>query len=150
MSDRDNLSSGQRSGRRRNRRRSGNGQRRSRSSSAKYRRKVEEKLFGKKGDRARLRMVERLREAHGTPGLQRVFREYVRGYGLPADFDLLTLLLDLGDEQDIVTVLGGIEELRESISPEEKSLLRKRLRNLEMATEFDEVADATVDLLERL
>ena len=91
-----------------------------------------------------------LREAHGTPGLQRVFREYVRGYGLPADFDLLTLLLDLGDEQDIVTVLGGIEELRESISPEEKSLLRKRLRNLEMATEFDGVADATVDLLERL
>ena len=150
MGDRDNLSSGQRNGRRRNRGRSGNGQRRPRVASAKYRRKIEEKLFGKKGDRARLRLTERLREAHGTPGFQRVFREYVRGYGLPENVDLLTLLLDLGEERDIVAVLGGIEEVRETISPEEKSLLRMRLRNLEMATEFDGVADATVELLDRL
>ena len=47
-------------------------------------------------------------------------------------------------------VIEGIEEQLESFSVEQKSLLRKRLRNLEMSTEFDGVADASTELLERL
>ena len=152
MDDRDKLSSGGRAGRRRGQRRrgGGGGQRRSRGSSAAYRRKVEEKLFGKKGDRARLRGVERLRAAHGTGGFQRAFREYFREYGLPEEFALQVLLLDLDDEHDVVAVIEGIGDRLDSISLEEKSLLRKRLQNLEMATEFDGVAYASVDLLARL
>jgi hypothetical protein len=49
-----------------------------------------------------------------------------------------------------VRVLGGIEAGLPDISVEEKSLLRIRLRNLEMSTEHDRVADATAQLLERL
>ncbi len=115
-----------------------------------YRRKMEEKLFGKKSDRARLRLAERLRAAHGTPGFGRTFREYVKAHGVPADLTLLMMLLDLEQEREVVQVLDGIEATLESLSTDEKSLLRKRLRNLEMSTEFDGVADATADLLERI
>ena len=135
--------------RRRGRRRNGNGQR-SRGSAAMFRRKVEEKLFGKKGDRARLRLIDRLRESHGTPNFERTYREYIKGYGLPDDLALLMLLLDLEQAQDVVQVLGGIEAGLGEISVDEKTLLRTRLRNLEMSTEHDLVADATAQLLSRL
>jgi len=135
--------------RRRGRRRNGSGQR-SRASAAMFRRKVEEKLFGKKGDRARLRLIDRLREAHGTPNFERTYREYLKGYGLPAELPLLMMLLDLDQAQDVVKVLGGIEAGLGEISLDEKTLLRTRLRNLEMSTEHDLVADATAQLLSRL
>ena len=135
--------------RRRGRRRNGNGQR-PRGSAAMFRRKVEEKLFGKKGDRARLRLTDRLREAHGTPNFERTYREYLKSYGLPDDLALLLMLLDLGHEEDVVRVLGGIEAGLADFSVDEKSLLRIRLRNLEMSTEHDRVADVTAQLLTRL
>jgi len=135
--------------RRRGRRRNGSGQR-PRGSAAMFRRKVEEKLFGKKGDRARLRLVDRLREAHGTPNFERTYREYLKSYGLPDDLPLLLLLLDLHHEEDVVRVLEGIEAGLPEFSVDEKSLLRIRLRNLEMSTQHDGVADATTQLLARL
>jgi hypothetical protein len=161
VSNREKLSFSERDKRRRNSRQRGHGgdgsgarsegaQRRARHAQAMYRRKVEERLFGKKGDRGRLRLADRLREAHGTPGFHRTFREYLNSYGLPDDVALLMLLLDLDDERDVVTVLQGIEGMLDSLPVEQRSLLRKRLQNLEMSTEFDRVADATVALLERL
>lgn len=134
--------------RRRGRRRNGHGH--SKGSAAMFRRKVEEKLFGKKGDRARLRLIDRLRESHGTPNFERTFREYLKGYGLPDDLAILMMLLDLEQAQDVVQVLGGIEAGLGDISIDEKTLLRTRLRNLEMSTEHDLVADATAQLLSRL
>jgi hypothetical protein len=157
VSNREKLSFSERDKRRRNRQRgegAGAGseaaQRRARQSHAMYRRKVEERLFGKKGDRPRLRLAERLREAHGTEAFHRTFREYLKAHGLPDDVPLLLLLLDLPDEEDVLTVLEGIQGMLDSLSPEQRSLLRRRLKNLEMSTEYDVVAEATVTLLERL
>ncbi len=125
-------------------------QRRSRAASATYRRRVEERLFGKKGDRARLRLEQRLRDAHGTPNFQRSFREYVREAGVPEDVSLLGMLLDLGDERDLLQVTEAIENRIDAILPDQRSLLRSRLRNLEMSTSSDAVADAATDLLSQL
>ncbi len=130
--------------------RGGKAQKRSRAASAAYRRRVEEKLFGKKGDRARLRLAQRLREAHGTANLQRAYREYVREAGVPEDFGLLALLLDLGDERDLRQVTEAICSRIDSLQPEQRSLLRSRLRNLEMSTPSDAIADAAADLLAQL
>ncbi len=125
-------------------------QQRARHQAARYRRKVEERLFGKKADRGRLRLEERLREADGPENLLRSFREYVKAYGMPADVGLLVRLLDLEPERDVLQVTGEIDRLAPSLSAEQKSLLRSRLRNLEMATSFDAVADAAAGLIERL
>ena len=163
MSDRDKPTFGQ-PNRRKRRRNGGNGrgggngrnggrpgdQRRGRAASAAYRRKVEERLFGKKGDRTRLRLEERLRAAHGTPNFHRTYREYVKVVGMPADVGLLGLLLDLEEEREVLKVVEGIEGAVEGMSPEQRSLVRSRLRNLEMSTPSDAVADAAADLLENL
>ena len=125
-------------------------QARARHQAARYRRKVEERLFGKKADRGRLRLEERLREADGPENLLRSFREYVKAYGMPADVGLLVRLLDLEPERDVLQVTDEIDRVAPSLSAEQKSLLRSRLRNLEMATSFDAVADAAAGLIERL
>ncbi len=130
--------------------RNASAQRRSRAASASYRRRLEERLFGKKGDRARLRLEQRLRDAHGTPNLQRSYREYVREAGVPQDLSLLGMLLDLGNERDLLQITEAIERQLDAIPPEQRSLLRSRLRNLEMSTSSDAVADAATDLLSQL
>jgi hypothetical protein len=161
VSDRDKIPTSDLDRRQRERRSGSNGngqhggggnakQQRARHTAARYRRKVEERLFGKKADRGRLRLEERLREADGAENLLRSFREYVKAYGMPADVGLLVRLLDLEPARDVLQVTDEIDRVAESLSGEQKSLLRSRLRNLEMATSHDAVADAAASLLERL
>jgi hypothetical protein len=157
VSDREKTPTGELERRQQQRRHGGNGgghhdarAQRARHQAARYRRKVEERLFGKKADRGRLRLEERLREADGPENLLRSFREYVKAYGMPADVGLLVRLLDLEPERDVLQVTDEIERVAPSLSTEQKSLLRSRLRNLEMATSFDAVADAAAGLIERL
>jgi hypothetical protein len=97
-----------------------------------------------------LRLEQRLRDAHGTANLQRTYREYVREAGVPEDLSLLGMLLDLGDERDLLQITDAIESQLDGIHPDQRSLLRSRLRNLEMATPSDAVADAAADLLTQL
>ena len=125
-------------------------QQRARHQAARYRRKVEERLFGKKADRGRLRLEERLREAADHDNLLRSFREYVKAFGMPADPSLLLRLLDLENERDVLQVTDEIDRVADGLSPDQKSLLRSRLRNLEMSTQSDSIANAAANLLERL
>ncbi|MCP4004932.1 MAG: hypothetical protein GY725_12125 [bacterium] len=97
-----------------------------------------------------MRLEERLRESRGTPNFFRTFREYLKSYGMPEDLGLLLMLLDLETERDVLKVTEAIDGKLDSVSVEQKSLLRSRLRNLEMATSFDAVADAATSMLERL
>ena len=125
-------------------------QARARHQAARYRRKVEERLFGKKADRGRLRLEERLREAADHDNLLRSFREYVKAHGMPSDVGLLVRLLDLQTERDVLQVTDEIDRVADALSLEQKSLLKSRLRNLEMSTQSDSIANAAATLLERL
>jgi hypothetical protein len=130
--------------------RGGRAQQRSRWASNSYKRKVEERLFGKKEDAPRRRLEERLREAHDTPNFLRVYREYAKTFGMPSSIDLLMLLLDLGEDREIVRVLEQLGDVVEDAPQEQRNLLRSRLRNLEMSASSDAVADAAADLLGQL
>ncbi len=124
--------------------------RRPRASSAAYKKRVEERLFGKRGDNGRGRMQERLRASHGTDNFLRTFREYTRTFGMPEDLGLLTLLLDLPDEADIARVVGALGRAAEAAPPEQRALLKRRLQNLEMSASADALADAASQLAARL
>ena len=124
-------------------------QQRSRAASLRYRQRIDEKLFGKREDAARLRLEERLRDTHGTQLFSRTFREYVKGYGMPEDVPLLLTLLDLDEERDLLRVLQALDGIVDSVQPEHRNLLRSRLRNLEMSTSSDALADAAGELLGR-
>lgn len=130
--------------------RSEQGQRRSRAAANRYKRKVEERLFGKGENAARLRHEDRLRESHGSPAFRSTCKDYFRTQGFPKDPGLLVLMLDLEEERDVLGVLGAIREVMEEAAPEQRSLLRSRLRNLEMSASSDAVADAAADLAARL
>jgi hypothetical protein len=157
--DREKLSFSERDKRRREKQRAGGGNgngdrsknpRRSRWASEAYKRKVDERLFGRKGDAARQRLEDRLRESQGSPAFLRTYREYIRDYGMPEDMQLLLMLLDLEDEREGLKVMEALEARAGTVPPEQKNLLRGRLRNLEMSTSSDALADAATSLLSRL
>ena len=125
------------------------GQRNSRRAAAAYKKKIEERLFGKK-DAGRGRMIERLRQSQGTPNFSRLYREFVKGHGLPDDVPTLMLLLDIDEEREALRVVDALEDALEGAPTEQKTLLKSRLRNLEMSTSSDALADAASQLLERL
>ncbi len=137
-------------GRRRGGRRRGRGGRNSRWGSEASKRRIDERLFGKKGDAARFRLEERLRAAHGSETFLRTYKEYVKGYGMPADIALLLLLLDLKDEGEVLKVLAALYDSAQAAAQDQRSLVRSRLKNLEMSTQSDSLADAATDLLSRL
>lgn len=154
MSDREKLSFSELD-RKRKEKRSGGGRRRggsrnSRRAANAYKKKIDERLFGKKGDAGRSRMLERLRASQGTPGFARVYREYVRGHGMPEDIPTLMVLLDVDEEQEALKVIDALESAAGSAPTEQKSLLKSRLRNLEMSTSSDALADAAAELIGRL
>ena len=156
MGDRDKISFSELDRKRREKKQGGSGGRRrgggrnSRRAANAYKKKIEERLFGKKGDAGRVRMVERLRESQGTPNFTRIYREYVKGHGLPADIPTLMLMLDIDEEREALKVIDALESAAESAPTEQKSLLKSRLRNLEMSTSSDALADAAAELLDRL
>ncbi|MFQ5697201.1 MAG: hypothetical protein ACE5IL_02825 [Myxococcota bacterium] len=121
--------------------------RRSRYGSGAYKRRVEERLLGRGEHAARLRLEERLRAAHRTSNFQRLYREYLRAFGMPEGIDLLMLLLDLDNDREKLKVLERLAATLEGAAQEQRSLLRSRLRNLEMTTDSDAVADAASELL---
>ncbi len=146
----DGNSSSNGKGRRRGGRRRGRGGRNSRWGSEASKRRIDERLFGKKGDAARFRLEERLRAAHGSENFLRTYKEYVKGYGMPADIALLLLLLDLKDEGEVLKVLAALYDSAQAAAQDQRSLVRSRLKNLEMSTHSDSLADAATDLLSRL
>jgi hypothetical protein len=95
-------------------------------------------------------MLERLRASQGTEVFSRVYREYVRGHGMPADIPTLMVLLDVDEAQEALKVMGALESAAESAPNAQKSLLKSRLRNLEMSTPSDALADAAAELIARL
>jgi len=152
LSDRDGVSSGETDRKRRSRKRGGNSRRSGRGprrGSQAYKKKVEERLFGKR-DAGRGRMIERLRQAQGTANFTRIYREYVKGHGMPDDLPTLILMLDVPDEREALKVIDAIEDVAFDAPSEQKSLLKSRLKNLEMSTSSDSLADSAADLLDRL
>lgn len=155
MSERDKISFSELDRRRREKKQGGGGQRRGRRrqprwASEAFKRRIDERLFGRKGDAGRQRMVQRLRDAHGTPQFLRVYREFVKGYGMPDEIGLLMFLLELDDEREVLKVIDALEAAVENAPGEQRSLLKSRLKNVEMSTTSDALADAATELLERL
>ena len=158
MSDRGKISFSEQDRRRREKKANGGERRprgeqsqgRARAAAARYRQRIDEKLFGKKGDAARLRLEQRLRDAHGSAEFSRTFHEYVKSHGMPEDIGLLLVLLDLEVERDVLKVMEALNAAAKSAPPEQRNLLRSRLRNVELSTSSDLLADAAIDLLARL
>jgi hypothetical protein len=113
-------------------------------------RRVADQILGRGEEPARRRLEERLRATQGSPAFLRTYREYVRDHGMPTDMNLLLVLLDLDDVAESLKVLRALEEAIPTAAPDQKSLLRGRLRNLEMSAPSDALADAAVELLTKL
>ena len=66
---------------------------------------------------------------------------------MPEDVRLLLLLLDLSDESEVLKVLNVLDDTVKSAPQGQRILVKSRLRNLEISTPSDSLADAATDLL---
>lgn len=95
------------------------------------------------------RLAAEIRQSHGTPELAGACRAYLEAVGPPRDPSLLSLFLDSGESELVVTALQTLLELRREGALEPTAGLRSQLRVLEQGFD-DAVAEAAEDLLAEL
>lgn len=95
------------------------------------------------------RLAHAMREARGTPGLADACRAYRDAVGPPTDAGLVSLFLDSGDTELVLTALEASRAAHEAGELQPTAGLRTQLRMLAEGPD-DDVAEAAEELLERL
>lgn len=106
-----------------------------------------EALFsGDPGGEEGAALAKAVRDAHGSPELEEACRDYVASLGVPKQPELLTIFLDTGCTDLIVSALEALEELKQEGRLEVTRGLKTQLRLLAQEPD-DDVAGLSEDLL---
>jgi len=125
-------------------------QERAQAAARQYVKKIGSELFSKHagGERAD-ELASAMRDAHGTPRLAEVCRDFLAEMGAPRDAALLSLFLDAGEPELVLAGCDGLERLREAGELDSRSGLRTQLRMLAEDAN-DDVAYAAEELLAKI
>ena len=94
-------------------------------------------------------LANAMRDARGTPGLADACRAYREAVGVPEDASLLSLFLDAGESELVLTGLDALRSAHSGGKLHVTSGLRTQLRLLAQGPD-DDVAEAAEELLEEL
>jgi len=115
--------------------------------------KEAEKLFmGSKGRPEHEKDLKRLHNSYGKKSFRRNAAEYVKKYGLPEEWGVLIMLLDLKDDPDMVCdVIDRLVDMAGSSgTSSELRGLESKLRIMEMTEPDPEIQEAAQEALARL
>jgi hypothetical protein len=123
---------------------------RARTATDQYLKKMGKELFGKESGGAEAADLARgVRDAHGGAGLAEACRAYLEALGPPTDPSLLSLFLDAGEREVLLSALEALESLRAAGTLAATSGIRTQLRILAEDPD-DDVAYASEELLAKL
>jgi hypothetical protein len=109
-----------------------------------------DKLFSSTGRSAEANaLVKRLRDAHGTPELANVCREFRDEVGLPRETALLSIFLDCNEPELVVDALSTLFALLEQEEIELGKGVQSQLRVLSQDFNND-IAEVAEDILAKL
>lgn len=109
-----------------------------------------DKLFSSTGRSAEAdALIKRLRDAHGTPELAGVCRDFREELGLPRETALLSIFLDCNDPELVVGALSTLFVLLEQEEIEFGKGIQSQLRVLSQDFNND-IAEVAEDILEKL
>jgi hypothetical protein len=115
-----------------------------------YRKEVDKLFMGKKGTQKHEKSLKEIGKNHGTDQFETVAKTYIDQYGLPDDWNTLSLLLDYPDSNKVTEVIGAMEKIFETRSPVEKRGFKAKLDILAMTTTNSDLRDAAEELIKLL
>ncbi len=115
-----------------------------------YRKEADRLFMGKKGTKKHQKALSEIDHYHGTDRFDEVVKDYLDQYGLPDDWNTLSLMLDYSDPEKVLEVLDMMKGLYEARTPVEKQGFRAKLDILAMTTNNSDIRDFAEEMLKTL
>jgi hypothetical protein len=116
----------------------------------KYRKEVDKLFMGKKGTKKHQKARDDIDRYHGTDQFETMVKTYLDQYGLPDDWNTLSLLLDYSDAEKVLQVLAGMKNLYETRTPMEKQGFKAKVDILAMTARDRDLRDFAEEMLKTL
>ena len=116
----------------------------------KYRKEADKLFMGKKGTKKHQKALDDMDRYHGTDQFDTVVKAYLDQYGLPEDWNTLSLLLDYSDNEKVLEVLTAMKNLYEARTPMEKQGFRAKVDILAMTASNGDLRDFAEEILKVL
>jgi hypothetical protein len=116
----------------------------------KYRKEVDKLFMGKKGTKKHQKARDDIDRYHGTDQFETMVKTYLDQYGLPDDWNTLSLLLDYSDAEKVLQVLAGMKNLYETRTPMEKQGFKAKVDILAMTARDGDLRDFAEEMLKTL
>ncbi len=116
-----------------------------------YMREMERVFMGPKGSDKHDLDLQKLHEAYGSASFEKKAAKYIKKYGLPDDWGILLLMLDMKKGKElIVEVMEKLVELSRHKTRLEQKGLKSKLRTLSMVSRDPVVAETAESLIEEI
>ena len=115
-----------------------------------YRKEVDKLFMGKKGTKKHQKARDDIDRHHGTDQFEAAVKAYLDQYGLPEDWNTLSLLLDYSDAEKVLQALTAMKNLYEARTPMEKQGFRAKVDILAMTARDSDLRDFAEEMLKTL
>ena len=115
-----------------------------------YRKEVDKLFMGRKGTKKHQKARDDIDRTHGTDQFDTAVRAYLDEYGLPEDWNTLSLLLDYSDAEKVLEALTAMKNLYETRSPMERQGFKAKVDILAMTTSNGDLRDFAEEILKSL
>ena len=115
-----------------------------------YRKEADKLFLGKRGTKEYQKALGAMENRHGTDQFDVAARAFLEEYGLPDDWDTLSLLLDYSDADRVMEVLKIMRDLYPKKSMVEQQGFKAKLEILGMTARNSDLRDLAQEILEGL
>ncbi len=115
-----------------------------------YRKEVDKLFMGKKGTKKHQKARDDIDHYHGTDQYEAAVKVYLDQYGLPDDWNTLSLLLDYSVAEKVLQALTAMKNLYESRTPTEKQGFKSKVDILAMTAHDRDLRDFAEEMLKTL
>jgi hypothetical protein len=115
-----------------------------------YRKEVDKLFMGKKGTKKHQKTLSDIERHHGTNQFETSAKAYLDQYGLPDDWNTLSLLLDYSDPEKVSQALAAMKAMYEARSPMEKQGFKAKVDILAMTTRDSDLREMAEETLKTL
>ncbi len=115
-----------------------------------YRKEVDKLFMGKKGTKKHQKAREDIDRYHGTDQFEGAVKAYLDQYGLPDDWNTLSLLLDYSDAEKVLQALIAMKNLYDNRTLMEKQGFKAKVDILAMTARDPDLRDFAEEMLKTL
>lgn len=116
----------------------------------KFRKEADKLFMGKKGSKEHQKAHSNIDLYYGTEHFEEAVKTYIDQYGLPDDWNTLSLILDHPDSETVIKVLSLMKDLYPSRTPVEQQGFKAKVDILAMTSQNSEIREFAEEVLKAL